>query len=198
VPPKPSRSLLASCAVETPDHQPAVHQLPGQAAGGGSEFAAGPVDPAARPARRRWLPAVAIALVAAIIGAGGAVGVLYGTGRLDGPTLQYSVSVYLEHDVTADEKAAIEAALSRFHPSGGVTFESREQAFKNWQEMSKDLPKGLGTVTADTLPESFHFDTKRRWFDCNVVRVVRNLQGVDEIVVAQLPGHGYVAKITCG
>jgi cell division protein FtsX len=84
---------------------------------------------------------MAIALAAAIIGAGVAVGVLYGSGRLDGPTFQYNVSVYLKHDVTADEKMAIEAALSEFHPSGGVTFESREQAFKNWQEMSKDLPE---------------------------------------------------------
>ena len=141
---------------------------------------------------------MAIAVVAAIIGASVAVGVLYGTGRLGRATSQYNVSVYLRHDVTADQKAAIEAALSEFHPSGGVTFESREEAWKNWQEMSKDLPEDLGTVTADTLPESFRFGTKGRWFDCDGVRAVRDLPGVDEIVVVQRRVHGYIAKITCG
>jgi len=183
--------------VDNLDLQPAVDQPAGQPAADGGEIAATPVDLAARPARRRWLPIVAIALVAAVIGAGATVGVLAGTGRLS-RTSQYSVSVYLKHDVTADQKAAIEAALSAFHPSGTVTFESRAEAWKKFQEMTANLPTGPSTVTADAMPESFRLATKGRWFDCDGVRAVRSLPGVDEIAVFQQPVHGYVAKITCG
>ena len=64
--------------------------------------------------------------------------------------------------------------------------------------MTANLPTGPSTVTADAMPESFRLATKERWFDCDGVRAVRSLPGVDEIAVFQQPVHGYVAKITCG
>jgi cell division protein FtsX len=138
----------------------------------------------------------AIAVISAVIGAGVAVGIIMSTssGR---PTLQYNVSVFLEHDATAEQKAAIEAALPTFKPSGDVTFETREQAWQKVQEMAKTVPEVLQSANKDALPESFRFKTEGHEFDCSGVRAVHGLPGVEEIVVVQLPTHGYGAKITC-
>jgi cell division transport system permease protein len=150
----------------------------------------------APPVRRGWMRTVAVAVVSAVIGAGVAVGIILGTGA-GRPTLQYNVSVFLDHDATAEQKAAIEAELPTFAPSTAVTFETREQAWQNVQEMAKAVPEILESATKDSLPESFRFRTEGYEFDCGGVRAVRDLPGVAEITVAQLPGNGYGAKITC-
>lgn len=148
------------------------------------------------PARRGWMRTAAVAVLAAVIGAGAAIGILMFTdsGR---PTLQYNVSVFLEPDATAEQKAAIEAALPTFAPSGAVTFETRDQAWANLQEMAKTVPEILQSATKESLPESFRLKTEGAEFDCAGVRAVRDLPGVSDILVAQLPRNGYGAKITC-
>jgi len=152
--------------------------------------------PIAKPVRYGWLRMAAVAAISAVIGAGAAFGIIMSTGA-GRPTLQYNVSVFLEHDVTAEQKAAIEAALPKFKPSSDVTFETREQAWQNLQEMAKTVPEVLQSTNKESLPESFRFKTEGHEFDCGGVLAVRDLPGVDEILVVQLPAHGYGAKVTC-
>lgn len=159
------------------------------------------VDPervrAVLPARRRRhvrqhrlgmiSAAAAVAVVAtvpALVLGGGGDG---STATLPGeqPALHYTVYVYLEVDATADQKAAIEAALPSFNPMGDVEFENREEAWRELQERAKDFPDLLQGVNAENMPESFHFEPKDLVSDCTGYAKVTHMPGVKLVQVIQ-------------
>ncbi|GIH02631.1 hypothetical protein Rhe02_06980 [Rhizocola hellebori] len=132
-----------------------------------------------------------------LIGAAGATAVLLVTGLPGQPVHHYTVSIYLEHDVTPDQKAAIEAALPAFKPTNAIRFETREEAFRHFQEMTKDYPDLRQSTKAEDMPESFTLETKGRLFDCTGYAKVRHMPGVDQIQVVQQRVTDYGAKIIC-
>jgi cell division transport system permease protein len=129
---------------------------------------------------------VALGLVL-VLGGGIATAVLLVTGRLGPATHRYEVTVYLSHEVTAEQRAAIESALAGLHPIEGVRFESREQAYENFKRIFKDSPDLVDSVKPDTLPESYHLSTRGKEFDCAALAPVRSRPGIDEIMVMQVP-----------
>jgi cell division transport system permease protein len=138
-----------------------------------------------------------VAVVAMLVGAAAATGVLLVTGLPGQPVHRFAVSVYLDHDVTAEQKAAIEAALPAFKPSGDIKFVSRDEAWRTFQERAKDFPELLQGANAESMPESYTFETEGRLFDCTGYAKVRHLPGVDKVQVLQHRVNGYGATIIC-
>lgn len=152
--------------------------------------------PQQSPWRRRSLFA-AVVVVSMLLGAAAATGVLLVTGLPTQPVHRYVVNIYLEAETTADQKAAIEAALPAFNPSGDVHFEDQAEAWRKFQVALKSRPDLLRSSTKEDMPESFRLETKGRVFDCAGYTKVRHMPGVDKIQVLQRRMHGYIATITC-
>ncbi|GAA2881623.1 hypothetical protein Acy02nite_16450 [Actinoplanes cyaneus] len=147
--------------------------------------------------RRPWFLLTIIVVASMLIGAGAATGAFLFAGLPGQPVHHYSVNIYLKSDATADQKAAVEAALPAFEPVGEVQFENRDQAWARFQELFKDRPEYLEGARKESLPESFKLETKGRLFDCAGYTKVRHLPGVDKIQVIQNRVNDYVAAITC-
>jgi hypothetical protein len=180
--------LLGSPAVTSPENIDAPQETTPEAA------EPTPAKPSAW--RRRSLLAVG-ALCAMVIGAAAATGVLLLTGPPGLPMHHFTVNVYLDKEATADQKAAIEAALPAFEPTGEIEFKDRAYAWKHFQEMMKDQPDMLEDVQESNMPESFGLETKGRLFDCTGYTRVRHLPGVKQIQVVQHRVNGYGATIVC-
>lgn len=140
---------------------------------------------------------LAVAAFSTLIGAAAATGVFLVTGLPGQPAHRYTVNIFLASDVTAAQKAAIEAALPAFKPSGKVKFETREEAWKKFQEMAKDRPDVLREAKMEQMPESFSLETEGGRFDCTGYAKVRHMPGVDELQVLQHRADDYAATITC-
>jgi cell division transport system permease protein len=112
---------------------------------------------------------------------------------------RYAINVFLTHEVTADQRAAIDSALRTLHPVDGVRFEDREQAWQHFKETFKDQPDLIARSSADAMPESFRLTTKGTEFDCRPLARVKQLAGVDQIQVPQQPANGHPgAVVGCG
>ncbi len=130
-----------------------------------------------------------------LVGAGGAV---IAAPALFAPQHEYAVSVFLKLDATAEQKAAVEEALSDVDDVDTVRFESREQAWKEFQEMAKDRQDLLAGGSA-SLPESFRLDIVAAAFDCESLDVLLSLPVVERVIVVQRPEDDEPgAKINCG
>ncbi|MEU4220180.1 permease-like cell division protein FtsX [Actinoplanes sp. NPDC026623] len=153
--------------------------------------------PAKPSARRRRSLLAAGALCLMLVGAAAATGVLLVTGVPGQPMHHFAVTVYLDSDATAEQKAAIKEALPAFEPTGEVEFRDRASAWRRFQEMMKDRPDVLKDANESSMPESFNLETKGRFFDCAGYTKVRHLPGVDQLQVIQNRVHGYGATIIC-
>lgn len=150
------------------------------------------IESAGKP-RRPWFLLALVVVASILVGAGAATGVLLLTGQ---NANRYTVNVWLNSDATAEQKAAIQAALPAFDPIGEVKFEDHEAAFKRFQELYKDSPE-FADVSKDAVPESFQLETKGRRFDCTGYDKVRHMPGVSKVQVIQDRVNHYVAVITC-
>jgi cell division protein FtsX len=149
--------------------------------------------------RRRWTVLVMVAAMAMLVGAGVTAAVFVVSDRFGQPRHEFRVTVFLDRDITADQKAAVESALSGLHPVNGVIFESREQAWARFQELFKDRPELINSAKPEHLPESFRLTTAGREFDCPALARVRELPGVDQISVVRPAKDGQPgAVIECG
>lgn len=155
-----------------------------------------PVSVAPKP-RSGWLMVTVVAVLALLVGATATAGVLLVTGLPGQPAVHhYKVTVFLEPKVTAEQKAAIAAVLPAFNPTGDITFESHDEAWRKFQDSFKDAPDLLNSTKAEDLPESYTLDTEGRLFDCTGYAKVRHLPGVDEVHVSERYSN-YIATITC-
>jgi cell division protein FtsX len=163
------------------------HPIPGQP----MEAPAQPGPPSSPPDRSARRPRVVLMVVVAVaamlFGAGTATAAILLLGRDDQPRHRYDVSVFLDHDITAEQRDALEPALAALRPVDGIRFESQEQAYQNFRELFRDQPELIESIEPDTLPESFRLTTTGEVFDCAALRSVRELPGVAEITVVQLP-----------
>ena len=84
-----------------------------------------------------------MAVAALIIGASGGVSALLLAGWRKPVDREFTVSVFLDADIDAAQKAAVRAELEKLPSRDGVSFESREQAFANFKEIWKDQPERI-------------------------------------------------------
>ena len=172
-----------------------------EAAPGAEVLAIAPPDVpavvATTPRKRRWL-LVVVATLSMIVGAAGATGILYASGSAGQAAHRYSVDVYLDHDATAEQKPAIEAAIAALGPTGDVHFVTRAEGFATMQHMAAlaktELPSDM---TVENMPQLYHFETTGRAFDCAPAVALFGVPGVDLIQVTQLLWHSYDAVIHC-
>jgi cell division protein FtsX len=154
------------------------------------EALAQPTPPSSLPdrsaRRRRVVLMVATAAAAMLVGAVTATAAIL---LLDEgpPQHRYDVSVFLDHDISAEQRDAVESALAALHPVDGIRFESREQAYQRFQDMFRDEPELTESTEPEDMPESFRLTTTGEVFDCAALRSVRQLPGVAETVVVQVP-----------
>lgn len=149
-----------------------------------------PPAPAVRSAPwLRWVLLPALAVAALLCGAGAASAVTFLVVRDDAgapSARQYEVRVFLDVEATAEQKAAVESALSSRYPAGTIRVETREQAYQRFKELYKDEPDLLEAVRPDSFPESLLVTTTAKVFDCAALAEVERMDGVGSANVWQL------------
>ena len=65
------------------------------------------------------------------------------------------VNVFLDNEVTADQRAAIDQQLRGMPTVRNVTFTSKQQAYEDFKKQFKDSPGLVAATRPDSLPESF-------------------------------------------
>ncbi|GAA0532687.1 permease-like cell division protein FtsX [Paractinoplanes ferrugineus] len=73
---------------------------------------------------------------------------------------EIEVSIFLRTDVTDAQRTAIDTAISSNPLVSNKTYETREEAFKRFQELWADSPDFVKSVGPDSLPESFRVKLK--------------------------------------
>lgn len=93
------------------------------------------------------------------------------------------VSVFLTPDVTAEQRDAIHDAIASLPvvAPDGITYESKEEAFRRAKIEFKDVPNVLLNVTADDLPESYRVKLKDPTQFETVRSALDGMPGVDEV-----------------
>ena len=98
---------------------------------------------------------------------------------------QIEVAVFLEDDITNDQRAELEERL-RVHPVvSSVEFESQDEAFEQFQELFEDQPSMLASVTPEMLPASFRLELTDPEEYAVVESAFREYEGVDEVTDQQ-------------
>jgi cell division protein FtsX len=137
--------------------------------------------------RRRPLVLIAITLAALIAGAAAGVGGLLLAGFRQPVERSYSISVFLEKDVTDAQKTIVQSQLEQFPHQGGVEHESSAQALARSKEMWKDRPDFLDKLNETSLPQSFKLASAGTTFNCAPLAVVRKLPGVSDVTIHVAP-----------
>ncbi|MER5457994.1 permease-like cell division protein FtsX [Micromonospora sp. NPDC002389] len=92
------------------------------------------------------------------------------------------VSIFLEADVTDEQRTAIAGQLEGDPLISQVTYVNKDEAFQRFQEMFRDSPDLLSAVKADQLPESYRL----RLVDPEQYRTIADqytgTAGVDQVV----------------
>lgn len=147
--------------------------------------------PPAPPRRRPWLLLAVVGLAGMLLGALVASGAFVVLGSFTQPKHSFDVTVFLDKDVSAAQKAAVESTLKGLDPPGGVRFETRAEAWRRIQKAYKDYPSALAGVKEEHMPETFHLVLPGRDFDCATIAPVWKLPGVDDITIvrARLKDH---------
>ena len=98
---------------------------------------------------------------------------------------QIQVSVFLSADVTPEQRDAIHDAIAALPvvAPGGITYESKEEAFRRAKIEFKDVPNVLLNVTADDLPESYRVKLKDPKQFETVRSALDGMPGVDEVII---------------
>jgi cell division transport system permease protein len=65
------------------------------------------------------------------------------------------VSIFLSDEITTEQRSALDADLRDLPEVEEVFFESKQEAFENFQDQFADSPELLRNVTPEVLPESF-------------------------------------------
>ncbi|MEV0273550.1 permease-like cell division protein FtsX [Hamadaea sp. NPDC050747] len=154
-------------------------------------------NPVASSARRRWVLPVSV-VSAFLVGAAAATAVIVLTGRLE-PAHRFTVMAILEENVTAEQKAAVQSALSALDGVEEVVFESSEDAQRKMQDGLRGDPALAQQVSTITMPASYQADFHERVFDCGRLTPVAHLLGIREVTVHQRPTADRPgARIACG
>ena len=89
-------------------------------------------------------------------------------------TRKVEVAVFLNRDISEEERRSIEKDLQAMPEVGSVQYESKLEAFEAFKELFRDEPEIVAATTPDALPESFRVKLR----DPNQFEVVSDrLQG---------------------
>jgi cell division transport system permease protein len=93
------------------------------------------------------------------------------------------VSIFLRNDITEDQRQSLDTALKN-DPlvKQPVTFETKEQAFKKFQQQFKDAPDLVKATKPDSLPASFRVQLKDPKQYQQIYDSYKAKEGIDEIV----------------
>lgn len=145
---------------------------------------------------RFLLAATAAALV---VGATVASSVLLLAGYRYLPERRFEVVVYLEPEITVEQRAAVESSFPAGLSSGGtVRFETREEALARLRERWKDQRDRVEGIQLESMSESFRLTSIAREFDCAPIPAIRELPGVERVWVVMRPAQSkYGAELSC-
>ncbi|MDM4722629.1 permease-like cell division protein FtsX [Micromonospora sp. WMMA1363] len=92
------------------------------------------------------------------------------------------VSIFLDNEVTPEQKADIEAKLDADPLVANRTYVDKNEAFERFQDMFRDSPDLLSAVKPDVLPESYRL----KLVDPQEYKAINdqytNVEGVDQVV----------------
>jgi cell division transport system permease protein len=95
---------------------------------------------------------------------------------------EIEVSVFLKTDVTADQRQAIDTAIASNPLVKERTYETREQAFKRFQELWQDSPDFVKSIGPNSLPESFRVKLKDPEKYKTFADQIQGMQGILDII----------------
>ncbi|MGI5212724.1 permease-like cell division protein FtsX [Plantactinospora sp. CA-290183] len=157
---------------------------------------------AGRPGRwPSWIVpvAVAVAVVAMLVGAATATGILVAQ-RVWQAGDRYVVTVFLADDVTAEQKRAVESALSARYPADRVRAEDPERTWQRLREEYADEPNLVPDAEPGNRPASLRVETTAKVFDCARVTPVTRMPGVRLVTVVRpaTEDHPNLLFLACG
>jgi cell division protein FtsX len=122
---------------------------------------------------KHWIAIAAVAVVAGLAGASaGTAATLLTAG--EAPKDRYVLTVLLDDEATADQKAAVKSALSARYPADSVAFEDRE---KTGQRLREQFADELGLSEESTeIAESFRVVVSA--FECDTLKPIEDMPGV--------------------
>ncbi|MEV0157029.1 permease-like cell division protein FtsX [Micromonospora sp. NPDC050686] len=92
------------------------------------------------------------------------------------------VSIFLDTEVSAEERTELEAKLKNDPLVKESTYVDKKEAYERFQEMYKDAPDLVNAVKADQLPESFRLKLVNPEQYKNIYDQYKDTGGVEEIV----------------
>ncbi|MEV1142872.1 permease-like cell division protein FtsX [Micromonospora sp. NPDC049799] len=92
------------------------------------------------------------------------------------------VSIFLEKDVSEQQRTDIAAKLDSDPLIRDVTYVNKDEAYKRFQEMFRDSPDLLSVVKADQLPESYRLKLVNPAEYKAVSDQYSTIEGVDQVV----------------
>ena len=153
------------------------------------------------PRRRSRLPLLiaAVAVASLLTGSGAAVSAMYLLGWRTPPERDYTVLVFLEHDVTPAQKAAVEGALRRIPDGGEPRYTSKAESLAKMKELLKgDFTDKFGEVSEAAAIESYEVPIRTAEITCNGVTELARMPGVGEAgIAAPMTPTQPAAKILC-
>ncbi|GAA4470579.1 hypothetical protein GCM10023170_087610 [Phytohabitans houttuyneae] len=78
--------------------------------------------------------------------------------RPECPLLETSFAVFLENDITDEQRAALDQWLRHDPRVQQVRYESKEAAYEKFRQLYRDAPDLVAAVKPGQLPEAFHVD----------------------------------------
>ncbi|MGN9913885.1 permease-like cell division protein FtsX [Phytohabitans sp. LJ34] len=129
----------------------------------------------------RWV-VYSLVVLAALVGgavAGATVTLLVVEDR---PEDLHVVTVFLDGGATAEQRTAVESALSRMYPPDRIRRQSREQTLETLRE---DYLKDFGAEVKAELGESFRVELPGSSIDCPALAPVGKMPGVQLVAVGQ-------------
>ena len=95
---------------------------------------------------------------------------------------EIEVSVFLRTDVTDAQRQAIDQAITSNPLVSQKTYETRDEAFKRFQELWQDSPDFVKSVGPNSLPESFRVKLKDPEKYKTFADQMQGMQGIQDII----------------
>ncbi|NYT94107.1 permease-like cell division protein FtsX [Salinispora sp. H7-4] len=92
------------------------------------------------------------------------------------------VSIFLETEVTEEQKTAIKAGLDADPLIESVTYVNKEEAYEAFEEMFRDSPDLLSAIDPEVLPESYRLKLVNPQEYEAIGEQYAEIEGVDQVV----------------
>ena len=95
---------------------------------------------------------------------------------------EIEVSIFLRTDVTEAQRQAVGQAIDSNPLVSGKTYETREEAFKRFQELWQDSPDFVKSIGPNSLPESYRVKLKDPEQYKTFADQMEGMQGVQDVI----------------